>query len=329
MVKIGVLGAGGMGNVHTRHYKAMPDVEVSIFDIREDAKADFAGRHQVKPASSLQELIDWADAIDVCLPTDLHKPHALMAIAAGKSVLCEKPMGIDEPECIEMIEAASKAGVLLMPAQVVRCFPEFKHAHDLVVAGKVGTPIAARTRRGGKAPVGSGSWFTDTNRSGGVLLDLAIHDFDWLRWTFGEVASVSSRTVRITRPEMLAGLPGDYSLTTLEFDSGLIAHVEGTWLDPSGFRATFEICGTDGMIEFDSRKIGVSRVHTEGKSITENPMDQARDPYYVQGRGFVEAIVNKTAPPVTALDGLMAVSIARAAMQSAATGKPVSPSRHF
>ncbi len=325
MVRIGVLGAGGMGNVHTRHWSAMPDVELRFFELDPQRRADFGTRHSVQPADSYEALIEWADAIDICLPTDAHVANALQAIEARKHVLCEKPMGLDVAQCAQMLEAAEKAGVTLMPAQVVRYFPDFKKAHQLVASGAVGKPATARTRRGGKAPVGSAGWFQDVARSGGVLLDLAVHDFDWLRWTLGEVKYVTSRSVRLGNPAALEGKPGDYALTTLEFESGAIAHVEATWLDPSGFRTTLEVCGDAGMIEFDSRRVGTLRRHTEANSQVESPVAGSEDPYYCQGRAFVETVTGKIAAPVTALDGLKAVAIARAAIESCLTGKRMAP----
>lgn len=327
MTRIGVLGAGGMGNVHTRHWKGMPDVELRFFETDPGRRGEFGTRHGIQAAESYEELISWADAIDVCLPTDAHVDNALKAIAAGKHVLCEKPMGLDVAQCAQMLEAADKAGVTLMPAQVVRYFPDFKKAHQLVVDGAVGKPAAARTRRGGKAPVGSEGWFQDVSRSGGVLLDLAVHDFDWLRWTLGEVSFVTSRSVRLGNPSALEGKPGDYALTTLEFESGAVAHVEATWLDPSGFRTTLEVCGDGGMIEFDSRRIAAVRRHNDDGSQAESPVAQSDDPYYCQGRAFVDTITGRIPAPVTALDGLRAVAIARAAIESCLTGDRVAPAK--
>lgn len=323
MLRIGVVGAGGMGNVHTRHWKNMPDVELQFFELDPERRETFAKSHGLKPAASYEELLNWADAVDICLPTDAHHATALQAIAAGRHVLCEKPMAIDVAQCDQMMTAADKAGVTLMPAQVVRYFADFKHAHELVAKGAVGNPVTARTRRGGKAPVGSAGWFQDASRSGGVLLDLAVHDFDWLRWTLGEVKSVSARSVRLTNPQALAGKPGDYALTTLQFDSGAIAHVEATWLDPSGFRTTLEVCGDEGMIEFDSRKTATLRRHNEEGSQVESPLLPSDDPYYNQGRAFVETVTGKRPAPVTALDGLRAVQIARAAIESCQTRQTV------
>src|SRR5204863_4959008 len=143
-------------------------------------------------------------------------------------------------------DAAAKANVPLMPGQVVRFFAEYATGNRLVKEGKVGKPAAARTRRGGLAPMGSHGWFQDYQRSGGVLLDLAVHDFDWLRWTLGEVKHLYSRSVGVATD----GGP-DYALTVLTFESGAVAHVESTWMDPSGFRTAFEVCGSEGMIQFD------------------------------------------------------------------------------
>lgn len=327
MFRIGIVGAGGMGNVHTRHWKNMPDVELKFFELDLNRRDSFAKNNNVEALDSYDGLLAWADAVDICLPTDAHHQAALKAIAAGRHVLCEKPMALDVPQCAEMLEAAEKSGVILMPAQVVRYFPDFKKAHELVREGVVGTPVTARTRRGGKAPLGSAGWFQDASRSGGVLLDLAVHDFDWLRWTIGEVRSVVSRSVRLSNPKALEGKPGDYALTTLQFDSGAIAHVEATWLDPSGFRATLEVCGDTGMIEFDSRKTPTIRRHNEENSQAESPVLPVDDPYYNQGRAFVDTATGVRAAPVTALDGLRAVAIARAAIESCQTGQAIAPTR--
>src|SRR5688572_21354255 len=112
-------------------------------------------------------------------------------------------------------------------------------------------------RRGGGQPKGEGMWFRDYERSGGVLLDLAVHDFDWLRWTLGEISQVYSRSLGITR-----GSGPDYALTTLSFASGAVAHVESTWMDPSGFRVAVEVAGSEGIIEYDSRLTPSLRTHT-------------------------------------------------------------------
>lgn len=323
MLKVGVLGAGGMGNVHARQYRKMQDVDLVFFDPDAEKSGAYIKRWDAKPLSSADDLIGQADIVDICLPTDLHLELGLRAISAGRAVVIEKPLSRTFDEGLQLLQAAENAGVALMPAQVVRFFPEFAAGNRLVKEGKVGTPAAARTRRGGLAPKGSDSWFMDHERSGGVLLDLAIHDFDWLRWTLGEVKHVYSRSVAA---KTLSG--PDYALTTLTFDSGAVAHVEATWMDPAGFRATYEVAGSGGLISYDSRETPSLRTAVAGeKTINEAPLSPTDDPYYRQLRGFVEAIQKSAPQPVSAIDGLMAVSIAVAAIESTKTGKAVVPKR--
>lgn len=324
MTRVGIVGAGGMGNVHANHYGKMPDVELAVFDVDGEKLSAFADRHSAKPLGTFDQLASWADVVDVCVPTDRHCEIALKAIAAGRATFVEKPMGLTVEECATMMDAASRAAVPLMPGHVLRFFAEYEAGHDAVANGSVGTPSAARTRRGGKAPMGHGGWFRDPARSGGVTLDLAIHDFDWLRWTLGEVERVYSQSVSARRPD----LPGaDYSLTTLTFESGAVAHVEATWMDPGGFRTTFEVCGSEGMIEYDSRSNAALRTHTESGSVLEGALLGSDDPYYRQLGGFLQAVRDGTTPPISPADGFMAVSIARAAIESAHTGRVVRPAR--
>lgn len=323
MLKVGVLGAGGMGNVHARQYRKMPDVDLAFFDPDSEKTAAYVQRWDAKPLSSAEELISQSDVVDICLPTDLHIDLGLKAIAAGRAVVIEKPLSRTFEEGLKLVQAADKAGVALMPAQVVRFFPEFATGNRLVKEGKVGTPAAARTRRGGLAPKGTDGWFMDHERSGGILLDLAIHDFDWLRWTLGEVKHLYSRSVAaktMTGP--------DYALTTLTFDSGAVAHVEATWMDPSGFRTAYEVAGSGGLIQYDSRETFTLRTTISGeRTVSESNLSQTDDPYYRQLRGFLESLQKTGAPPVSALDGLMAVSISVAAIESTKTGKVVVPKR--
>ncbi len=324
-MKVGILGVGGMGNVHARQYAKMPDVELTAFDVNTEKLESYCKNWSLKPAASKEELLKSSDIVDICLPTDLHLELGLEAIACAKALFMEKPMASSVAECAKLIEAAEKANVPFMPGQVVRFFPEFKAARKIVVDGGIGKPAAARTRRGGKAPAGEGGWFKDFARSGGILLDLAVHDFDWLRWTLGEVSLVYSVSAAHHRE-----LPGvDYALTTLSFDSGAVAHVEASWMDPAGGRVTFEVCGSEGMLEYDSRIALSLRTSTASGSVTESPLSPTDDPYYQQLRSFVDAVKNNTPPLVTGFDGLMAVSIAEAAIESSKTALAIKPARQI
>jgi predicted dehydrogenase len=321
MRKVGILGAGGMGRVHARHYAKFSDVELHFFDIDPERSDSYARDTGARRADSAAELIEMCDCIDVCLPTFLHSEFAELSIRAGKPTLCEKPLARTVRECSDLVDLSEKLGVLLMPGQVVRFFPEFRKANQMVKSGAVGKPSAIRTRRGGVYPKNAGAWMRDPELSGGVVLDLAVHDFDFIRWTFGEVRAVFSDSLTFSCLDDL-----DYSLTTLTLESGALAHVEATWADPGGFRVTFEIAGSEGLIEHDSRSTQTLRLASQGAAASESPLVPSDDPYYLQLSAFLEAAAGRAQAPVSALDGLRAVAIAEAAVKSARTGLPVAPS---
>ncbi len=321
-MRIGILGCGGMGRVHAKHYSKMDDVELFGFDVDEERLAEFCKSGNVTPVKSQEELFNQSQAIDACLPTHLHFPVAADCIKAGKPLLLEKPMCRSLRECAELVELSETHGVPIMVAHVVRYFAEFRKARDLVTHGTIGTPAAIRTRRGGKFPHGGTTWFAEFSKSGGILLDLLIHDFDWIRWTFGDVERIFAQSLTFSGH---AGL--DYALVTLTLESGAIAHCEGSWADPGGFRTGIEVCGSGGMIEWDSRNTQSLRTNLFGSSSTESPLSASDDPYFLQLRDFIDAVKHGKPMPVTAQDGAMAVAIAEAAIESCRSGRAVCPSK--
>ncbi len=320
-IRIGILGAGGMGRTHARHYAKIPEVRLTIYDVDDAAARALADAHGADVARSFEDLLSAVDAVDVCLPTPLHREVVLTTLRAQKPTLCEKPLARTVQECAELVEESERSGVLLMPAQVVRFFPEFSRAHSLVEQGTLGQIAAVRTRRGGGQPKGAGGWFTNPELSGGVFVDLAVHDFDWILWTFGSVERVYAQCLTGKRQDL------DYGLATLTLENGALAHVEATWADPGGFRVTFEIAGSEGFVEYDSRMRATLRLATADGSRAESSLAPMDDPYYRQLLSFVRAVKGEAPPPVTALEGARAVAVAEAALESARTGKPVVPAR--
>lgn len=311
-----------MGRVHARHYSKFSDVEILVFDADKERAAAYSKDTGARITDSADSLIGSSDAVDVCLPTHLHLEFASKALSAGKPTLCEKPLARTVAECAQLVLLSDTLNVPLIPGQVVRYFAEFRKANEIVKRGAIGKPAAIRTRRGGLAPKGHGGWFGDKTRSGGVILDLMVHDFDWIRWTFGEVERVFCQSLN---SQSESGI--DYALATLTLDSGAIAHCEGTWADPSGFRVTFEAAGSEGFLEYDSRLSPAVKTSSVDGNWNENPLAPDEDPYFLQLRSFLRVVQNRAQSPVTAVDGLRAVAIAEAAIQSAAIGRPVVPAK--
>lgn len=319
MKRVGIIGAGGMGSTHARHLRGLGTAEIGVFDpIAEKARA-VGDAHGAQVFESWDAILAWADAVDICTPTPSHAELAGQAIAAGRALLVEKPLALTLDEARGIVLAAEGAGLPLVVGHVVRYFPEFKLANKMVKDGKVGKPAAIRMRRGGGLP--RAEWFLDHSLSGGILVDLAVHDFDWLRWTFGEVKYLFAKSVgaRTNRGP-------DYALTTLTFECGAVAHVESTWMDPAGGRVTLEVCGSAGMFEYDSRNTATLRTHTPGGAKAEAPLSPTDDPYRNQLAAFLECLETGVSP-VTGADGFAALSIGLAARESAISGRIVVPER--
>jgi predicted dehydrogenase len=320
MLRIGLIGLGGMGRTHARHYKNVPDCRlVAAHDIDAERTTSFCKEFELAPKSSIEALIASVDAVDICTPTPTHCVIALESLRAGKPTICEKPMCRTVEQCKRLVDEVAARDLIFMPAHVVRFFPEFATAHRLVRHGTVGRPAAIRTRRGGAFPNSPGNWFADFAQSGGVLLDLIIHDFDWIRWTFGEVERVYAKGL------IDSGIPGmDYALVTLKMTSGAVAHVEGTWADPGGFRVTLEVAGDGGFFEFDSLKVGsLVTTKADGGRQRESPLLPTDDPYRLELAHFVDRVHSGRQTDITATDGMKAVAISEAAIESVRTGKPV------
>jgi len=319
-MKVGIVGAGGIGQVHVRAWSKVPGIEILIFDRKLERSESIRDRFSAKVAPSFEEIIERSDAVDICLPTDLHCDSVIEALKHKKPVLCEKPLARNLAEAQKMLDAAQEFNCILMPAQVVRFFPEYKKAHDLVKKGIIGDAAVIRLSRGGRMPSGTDGWFRDHLRSGGVLLDLAIHDFDWIRWTFGEIEHVYSQSVGSKTQNGI-----DYGLTLLKLKCGAIAHVESSWLEPDGFRCRFEIAGSLGLIEHDSRDSASLIIKVSNSTSFESNFSEQDDPFVREMTVFKDAVENKIEPPITAEDGYHSLSLSLAAIESAKTGARIIP----
>ena len=328
--RVALIGAGTMGGEHGRQWGAVPGAEVVgvLAKSREDAGR--VAEASACPAFGREEFDALLrqtrpDIVDVCVPTPLHREYVERAAAAGKAVFVEKPLARTLADCDAIVSAVERAGVPLMAGHVLRFFPEYAAAKRLVDAGGVGTPAAVRTARLAGMPHGWQGWYGDSAQSGGVVLDMIIHDFDWLRWTFGPVERVFAQGL-YGRPEH-AG-KRDYALVTLRHESGVVSHVTGSWAHPGGFRTTLEIAGDAGLIEHDSAlsaPLTMAQIKTAegggGVVVPESPLAAGESPYFLELRAFTEALQNGVPPPVTVYDAREAARIALAALESMETGK--------
>src|SRR5215208_5689045 len=326
-MRVGIVGVGSMGTTHAAGWAETP-AEITGFaaETRGEAAA-LAGQHDTKVFSSLEEMLPKVDVVDICSPTHLHYEMALKAAAAGKHIVCEKPLARTTRQAREIVNACHKAGVRLLVAHVVRFFPEYALAHAAVVDGQIGKPAVLRLHRGSYRPKKpAGNWFLDEVKSGGILMDLMIHDYDYARWVAGDVETVSAR--RVTEHHIES--PVDYGLVLLGHRSGALSHIAGAWAyPPPTFRTHLEIAGERGLIEFDSdgtapiQNLILKTGGADAPDVALPSSPVSESPYTTQIKEFYSTLADGVAARVSATDGLAAVQIAEAAIQSAHSGQPV------
>jgi predicted dehydrogenase len=325
-VRVGIAGAGTMGATHAAGWAAT-DAELAGFVAETPQDAEhLAHQYQVKVYPDLASMLPDVDVVDICTPTPLHHAMTLQAAAAGKHIVCEKPLGRSTTQAVEMIAACDNAGVMLLVAHVVRYFNEYVLAKESVSRGEIGRPGVIRLSRGSFRPHKlTNNWFLDAAQSGGILMDMMIHDYDYARWIAGDVESVFAKSVSAGNPDA----PIDYGLAILKHRSGTISHIAGAWAyPPTVFRTRLEIAGDAGLIEFDSdasapivNLIAQPGGNSGAVGLPASPV--AESPYTTQIREFYAVLSGDKEPRVSAADGLAAVQIAEAAIQSAATGKAI------
>jgi UDP-N-acetylglucosamine 3-dehydrogenase len=318
---VAVVGAGGMGSTQARSFARIPGVVLAaVADIDSAKAAALAQRHGAVAHATVDGLLESGvpDIAVVAIPTDSHVDVALQLLEAGCHVLIEKPLALTLADADRLLGAVP-AGRTVAVGQCVRFFPEYAQAKALVESRAVGAPAAIRCRRGGGFP-GWSPWFADPGRSGGVLFDLGVHEFDWLLWCFGPVERVYARSLT---GRLNSADPRDYALATLRHRNGAISHVECCWADPATGYTAYEIAGDAGLLTHDSRKAcTLTRSSRTGKSSLA-PLIADDDPYHRQAVAFVDTVRGKSTAIASVADGRAAVAVAAAAVESARTGKAV------
>lgn len=328
MIRVGVVGYGTMGQVHSQAYQEISDVELVVVadpdsERRAQAQRDFG----VDVVGSIEEMFrsNQVDLVDICVPTYLHESILTKAIKGKKHIFLEKPLARSLEEGERLLQLAKGYEQKIGVGHVVRFTPAYQGIRETVLRGEIGQAAVARTFRGGSQfPKGWHDWYADFDLSGGVILDLAIHDIDYLRWLFGDVERVYAKT---THGRTSAHL--EWAMIVLRFKNGVIAHVEGSWTNyPGEFYTTVEIAGRDGLVKYDSRETTPIFTITQGETreqagvtVPENPA--TKSPYLVEIEDMIGAIRENRAPLVTLEDALGTLKVALACEESARSGQVI------
>lgn len=322
MIKVGLFGSGFMAQVHASRFDAIDGVEVAAVaspSYPEEFAREFAPAAAVfdDPEDLLAETD--VDVVDICTPTPTHRDLVESAADRGLDILCEKPLERTLEDARAIADVVADADGTFMVGHVLRFFPQYGRAKEQVDAGEIGTPGTVSCLRQSPMP-DTDTWFHDESMSGGVLHDLAIHDFDFLRWAIGEVESVFARRAE-------AGADR-YATATLKFENGAVGKVDARWPtdDSIPFVTEFELAGDDGLIEYRSEDENPFEIHTSvDEPPSQDPVDMVlrKDPYRRELEHFLSCVRNGDEPLVTVDDAVEAMRISLAARESVERGEPV------
>lgn len=324
MLKVAVVGLGKMGQRHLEKWLQMDDCKVVGLVSSDQDKLAKLGKEGTNTFSTLEALLKdtEADVVDICLPTYLHYESIKKTAESGRHIICEKPLAMNEKEATSIIAVCEENNVQLYVGQTLRFSPEYMNAHQQVKAGAIGKPGVVRLARGTAYPGGKNAWYADPAKSGGVILDLGIHDIDWLLWTFGDVERVTAKHIKRSSKD---GKQIEYALLILRLQDGTLAHIELSWAKEKT-EASFELCGDQGMIENDSEtsqpvKVTSKETLADPHTVLFNEFEASS--VFKQLCHFRDCLLKGATPAITLAEVLKAIKVADAASQSVITGQPV------
>ncbi len=326
MINIAVAGSGLMANIHAVNFNNIPGVSVAAVysddpstgkKLAEETGAEFLTGKKGLYSNNI-------DAVCIAVPTGFHAEYSIEALDNKKHVFLEKPLARSVEDGRRIVNKAESSGKICFTGHVLRFFPEYVRVKALIDNGEAGNPGVARFSRGGCDPGGVNNWYKDYAKSGGVILDLSIHDIDFARWCFGDVDEVYAKSMTKYKYENI-----DYALIIMRHKSGVISHIEGSWVAWESFKTSFEIAGSEGILHFDSTEtqpVKLEQVQENTKrpdvEVPVSPMDE--DPYLTEVKHFINCIRNdRKSGIVSPEESLKTLETTLAAVKSAETGLPV------
>ncbi len=331
MLKIAIIGAGFIGKIHAESFKSIDDTMVSaIVDVSEKAGRALAEEIDAEYFADLDFLLarDETDAFIIAVPQFLHYGIVKKIVEYGKPILCEKPVAMTLEETDKMIELVENRNIIGMTGHVIRFFPEYMKAREIVKSGELGEPLFCYSERLSTPPDWA-AWRFDEKSSGGAALDLHIHDLDFLIWLFGKPESVRSQAVFNPAHGGIVHIS-----SMVEFESNIKGLAQGGWDFPPSypFTAGFKILCRDGAIEWGF-KSGKNIEQRDNKSdflvylpdgeVARRDVENT-DSFVLEDRYFVDCIKNNRQPEIATLrEGRDILELALGAIESAKNAKTI------
>lgn len=329
-LNIGIIGAGRIGKLHANNLvNRIPRANlVAISDVYLKSAQDLAASLGITNVYvDYHDIINdpAIDAVFICASTDMHSPISIEAAKAGKHIFCEKPIDHDLIKIEEVLDEVKKAGVCYQVGFNRRFDRNFKKVRDRVQAGDVGEVQIVKVTSRDPAPPPA----QYVKASGGIFVDMTIHDFDMVRYLTGsEVVEVSVFGAVLIDPAIGEAGDVDTCIITLRFKNGALGVIDNSRQAVYGYDQRIEVFGSKGCVTADNETANNTVLYTADAVTLEKPLwfflERYNDAFIEEERAFVDACLDGTDTPVGAFDGLQPVKIAIAAKKSYESGgKPV------
>lgn len=329
-LKIGVIGAGRIGKLHAQNLVcSVPDAQVTaIADIFLDRELEkWAKGLGIRNISDNPEHIitdQEIDAVFICSSTNTHADFIKKSAKAGKHIFCEKPIDYDLKKIQFALDAVEKAGVKLQVGFVRRFDHNHKKVHDTIASGKLGRAHIIKITSRDPAPPP----FQYLKVSGGIFMDMTIHDFDMARYlSCSEVTEVCAygNVLIDERLETIGDV--DTAIVMLKFKNGALGVIDNSRKAVYGYDQRTEVHCEGGCIQVSNDYPNTSITSTSDGVFMEKPLwfflERYNDAFITEAKEFIHAVKNNMEPPVSGLDGLISVKIAMAAQKSLHEGRPI------
>jgi inositol 2-dehydrogenase len=330
-IRMGLIGAGRMGATFAHHlvYSVAEADLIAIADAHGRTAGEVAERYGVETTfSDYRQLLERKDieAVVIASPTNTHPEIIQAAAQAGKHIFCEKPLALTLADCDRAIAAVQSAGVKFQLGFMRRFDAGYQAARQKIAEGVIGKPVMFKST--GRDPRRTSLEFARRENSGGLIADMAAHDFDLGRWLMGsEVERVYSEGGCLVYPELQDVGDIDNAVINLKFASGAIGNVDVSRNAVYGYDIRTEVLGSEGgLLISKDRQTPILVMTQQGVTHDTVPyfMERFGDAYAAEIRDFVACIVDDRQPAVTAQDGRAAAAIGIAATISFDEGRAVS-----
>jgi scyllo-inositol 2-dehydrogenase (NAD+) len=329
-LNVGIIGVGRLGRVYARDLAGrIPETRlVAVADSLGALAKEVAGEFDVpKSYDDAGALIDdpAVEAIVIVTPTHVHREQAIAAAARGKPTFCEKPPALSLSEIAEMKTAIDTSGTFFQMGFMRRFDPGYAAAKKQIDAGRIGQPLVFKATS--RDPFRPSLEYANPKSSGGMLIDMGIHDFDLARWFMGDVRTVSAIGATIAYPELATVGDIDNAIASLTFTSGKLGVVDLTRSGIYGYDISTEILGLEGTIRIGYLRETPIMVMTKANGVSHDTvpyfMERFRDAYTNQLQNFAQNVLHDRPAPITIADGMEALRVGVAATRARETGSTV------